>query len=206
MNDKRNLPDNERRNVPENIKQSYGSLRLCYKCNRIASSFTAVYFLYRIGALAIYAFTTTVHYQYLWQCGFFLSMLVIHCMVQPYRKRIYNIIDGIVFFIMTLIPLLSLYQLYSVDVGLAATKKAAVFQLILIYLPFVYIVLLWPCVRCYRYLKSGLKTKNINNSYIGKLIQFVDDNLLVEIISKIMKILMKMMKMLDRKMIIMKWR
>ena len=180
MNDNRNLPDHERRNVPENIKQSYGSLRLCYKSNRIACSFTGVYFLYRIGALAIYAFTTTVHYQYLWQCGFFLSMLLIHCVVQPYRKRIYNIIDGIVFFIMTLISLLSLYQLYSVDVGLAATRKAFIFQLILIYLPFVYIVLLWPCVRCYRYLKLGLKRKSINNNYIGKLIQFVDDNLLVD--------------------------
>ena len=169
--------NNERRTVPEYIRLFYDSLRLCYKNNHIACSFTAVYFCYRIGALAIYAFTTTVHYQYLWQCGFFLSMLLIHCVVQPYRKKIFNVIDGFIFSNMTLISLLSLYQLYSVDVGLSETKKAFTFQLTLIYLPFVYIVLLWPCVRFYTY----IKTKELDsNGNVAKLIKFVDDNLLKE--------------------------
>ena len=172
--------NSNKRTAPKYLSHFYDSLRLCYKDNYIACFFTAVYFLYRIGALAIYAFTTTVHYQYLWQCGFFLSSLLIHCMVQPYSKNIYNIIDGIVFFIMASISLLSLYQLYSVDTGLAATNKAFIFQLILIYLPFVYIVLLWPCKRCYRYLKAkNTKAINADNiTCIEKLIKFVDKNLL----------------------------
>ena len=172
--------NSNKRTAPKYLSHFYDSLRLCYKDNYIACFFTAVYFLYRIGALAIYAFTTTVHYQYLWQCGFFLSLLLIHCMVQPYSKNIYNIIDGIVFFIMASISLLSLYQLYSVDTGLAATNKAFIFQLILIYLPFVYIVLLWPCMRCYRYLKAkNTKTINADNiTCFEKLIKFVDKNLL----------------------------
>ena len=173
--------NNNERTIPHYISHFNESLRLCYKNNRITCRFTAIYFFYRIGALAIYAFTTTVDLQYLWQCGLFLSMLVIHCVVQPYRKRIYNIIDGIVFFIMTLISLLSLYRLYAVDAGLSEITKSSWFQLILIYLPFVYIVLLWPCMRCYKYIK---KRQWNDDSFIGKLInkliEFVADNLLTE--------------------------
>ena len=161
----------KRRTVPFYITQFYESLRVCYKDNYIARSFTGVYFCYRIGALAIYAFTPTLHYQYLWQCGFFLIMLLIHCVVQPYRKRIYNIIDGIIFFNMSIISLQSLYRLYAVDVGLSETNKAFTFQLILIYLPFVYIVLLWPCMRCYKFMKKR---------YQNELIRFVDGSLLGE--------------------------
>ena len=168
------LYNNNERNIPGYIFQFYDSLRLCYKDNYIACFFTAIYFYYRFGALAIYAFTTTMHYQYLWQCGFFLTMLLIHCMVQPYKIRIYNIIDGIIFFNMTLISLLSLYRLYAVDVGLSETNKAFTFQLILIYLPFVYIVLLWPCMRYYKFIKEKYKNKD---GYIWKLIKFVDWNL-----------------------------
>ena len=169
--------NNENRTVPRYICNFYDSLRLCYKNNCIARFFTAVYFCYRIGLLAIYAFTTTVHYQYLWQCGFFLSMLLTHCIVQPYKRRIYNIIDGIVFFIMTLISLLSLYRLYAVDLGLFETNKAFRFQLILIYLPFAYIVLLWPCFACYKY----IKTKQLKDgNYIKKIIKFIDKYLLNE--------------------------
>ena len=173
--------NNNKRTIPHYISHFNESLRLCYKNNPIACRFTAIYFLYRIGALAIYAFTTTVDLQYLWQCGFFLSMLLIHCVVQPYRKRIYNIIDGIIFFNMTLISLLSLYRLYAVDAGLSETIKSSWFQLTLIYLPFIYIVLLWPCVRYYKYIK---KRQWNDSSCIGKLsiklITFVDGNLLIE--------------------------
>ena len=160
------------------INDIYDSLRLCYKDNYIARSFTGVYFCYRIGALAIYAFTPTIHYQYLWQCGFFLTMLLIHCVVQPYKKRIYNIIDGIIFFNMSIISLLSLYRLYAVDVGLSETNKAFTFQLTLIYLPFVYIVLLWPCIRFYKIINK--KYAKEHGSYIGKLVRFVNGNLLGE--------------------------
>ena len=173
--------NNNERTIPHCISHFFESLRLCFKNNRIACRFTAIYFFYRIGALAIYAFTTTVDFQYLWQCGFFLSMLLIHCVVQPYKKRIYNIIDGIIFFNMSVISLLSLYRLYAVDVGLSETTKSSRFQLVLVYLPFVYIVLLWPCMRCYKYIK---KRQWNGNSRIGKLsnkfIVFIDDNLLIE--------------------------
>ena len=176
--------NSNRRAVPNYISHFSDSLRLCYKNNRITCRFTAIYFFYRIGALAIYAFTTTVYLQYLWQCGFFLSILLIHCVVQPYKIRIYNIIDGIIFFNMTLISLLSLYRLYAVDAGLSETTKASWFQLILIYLPFVYIVLLWPCIRFYKYIKKRQPNGSTSSSCIGKLsmklIVFVDDNLLIE--------------------------
>ena len=145
----------KRRNVPTYVDHFYDSLRLCYKDNYIARSFTAIYLCYRIGALAIYAFTTRADLQYLWQCGFFVLIMLIHCVVQPYRNIIYNIIDGIIFFNMSIISLLSLYRLYAIDAGLSDTNKALTFQLILIYLPFVYIVLLWPCMRCYKFMKKN---------------------------------------------------
>ena len=151
--------------------QFYVSLRLCYKDNLIACGFTGIYLFYRIGALIIYAFTSRVDLQYLWQCGFFLVTMLIHCMVQPYRKRIYNIIDGIIFFNMSIISLLSLYRLYAVDVGLSGTDKAFTFQLILIYLPFAYILLLWPCIRLYKIIKK--KYKNVDG-YTRKLIMKFD--------------------------------
>ena len=174
------LYTNERRAIPNKISHFYDSARLCYKDNYIAYWFTAMYLFYRIGALAIYAFTTTIHYQYVWQCGFFLIMLLIHCIVQLYRKRIYNIIDGIIFMNMTLISLISLYRLYAADLGLFETGRSFWYQLLLIYLPFVYIVLLWPCVRSYKYIKAKQLKKELNNKYIVKLIRFVDGNLLYE--------------------------
>ena len=169
--------NNNNRTVPNYISHFYDSLRLCYKDNYITCKFTAIYILYRIGALAIYAFTTTVELQFLWQCGFFLSVSLTHSVIQPYRKRIYNVIDGFIFFNITLISLLSLYRLYAVDAGLSETDKAFTFQLILIYLPFVYIVLLWPCMRCYKCIK---RRQPSNSSYIGKLVNFVDSYLLIE--------------------------
>ena len=168
-----NCYTNNDRSIPNEISVFCQDLhRLSYKVGPITRFFTAVYLCYRIGVLAIYAFTTTMHYQYLWQCGFFLTMLLIHCMVQPYKRRIYNIIDGIIFFNMSLISLLSLYRLYAADVGLSETDKAFTFQLILIYLPFVYIVLLWPCVRLYKFMEE--KYLKQQNSHVGRLMRFIE--------------------------------
>ena len=153
------------RSIPNYISHFFDdSHRLCYKADYSARFFTAVYLFYRIGTLAMYAFTTAMHYQYVWQCGFFLIMLLIHCMVQPYKKRIYNIIDGIIFFNMSLISLLSLYRLYAADVGLSETNIAFTFQLILMYLPFVYIVLLWPCTRLYKFMKGSSSSETIKEA------------------------------------------
>ena len=60
---------------------------------------------------------------------------------------------------------------------LKLTKHNFRFQLILIYLPFAYIVLLWPCFACYKW----IKTKELKDgSYIKRFIKFVDEDLLNE--------------------------
>lgn len=130
--------------LPCNYKScdhTYDAVQSCYKSNNfVVARATALYLLYRLFTLSIYAFTPSIELQYLLQSGFFLLMLTIHSCFQPYKKNIYNVIDSCVFINLTLISIISYHRLYSEAQDLTATNKAFIFQTILIYLPFIYLV------------------------------------------------------------------
>ncbi|XP_065915185.1 uncharacterized protein [Dysidea avara] len=103
--------------------------------------FAAFYFAYRVIAFAIYSFTTTVALHYLWQIGFYITILVIHCLFQPYKKRWHNCLDGFIFSLLIAINAFSFYRYYQFTAVLSSSIKSFWIQLFIIYLPLCYFVI-----------------------------------------------------------------
>ena len=114
----------------------------CYKDNLVACRFSAFYFLYRLGALAIIAYTPLNSEKFVGMSYFFLLTLAFHCWFQPYKNNFYNVVDMSMFISLALISIISFYRLHAVTLDLSETVKSFACQTILIYLPLVYIVLL----------------------------------------------------------------
>ena len=149
----------------ESFNHTHDAVQECYKDdNFVVARATALYLVYRLITLSVYAFTPSIELKYLLQSGFFLLMLTIHCCFQPYKKKIYNVVDACVFIILTLVSIISYHRLYSEAQGLTATNKAFVFQTILIYLPFVYLVSL-ACWTLYRNSRASSEDENLMNHY-----------------------------------------
>ena len=122
-----------------------------YKDNLVACRFSAFYFLYRLGVLAIIAYAPSNSEQFVGMSYFFLLTLAFHCWFQPYKNNFYNIVDMSMFINLTLISIISFYRLHAVTLDLSETVKSFVCQTILIYLPLVYIILLvlWRRYLCW---------------------------------------------------------
>ena len=99
--------------------------------------FAGLYFLYRAVALALRLFTD--HLTEL-VCGLeleFIVIIVLHAAFQPYKKRVHNIIDLLLFFNLAFINWITTYNLETSSVALA--RNAVVFwktvQILLLCLP-----------------------------------------------------------------------
>ena len=62
------------------------------------SFFAGLFFLYRIIITVTYSFTLTLEWQYFIHTGEVVLFLVIHSLCQPYRRKIYNIVDTLIYF------------------------------------------------------------------------------------------------------------
>ena len=62
------------------------------------SFFAGLFFLYRIAITVTYSFTITLEWQYFIHTGEVVLFLVIHSLCQPYRRKIYNIVDTLIYF------------------------------------------------------------------------------------------------------------
>jgi len=145
----------------------YDSVQECYKKNNfVVVRASALYLIYRLVTLAIYAFASSSEMQYLLQAGFFLLMLTINSCFQPYDegKKIYNIIDACIFANLTLISVISYHRLHYEAQDLSDTNKAFIFQTVLIYLPLLYLVTLifWRMYKSYT--KSNLHHHQLTNN------------------------------------------
>ena len=132
----------------------FDELQRCYKNNNFVNArITALYLLYRLIILGIYAFTPSIELQYLQQSVCFIVMLIVHSVFQPYKDDIYNVVDTCVFGNLALISAISYYRLFSDAEDLVATSKSFVIQTILIFLPFLCMVLLC-CRKAYKIYQS----------------------------------------------------
>ena len=133
-----------------NISHMFDELQRCYKNNNFVNArITALYLLHRLIILGIYAFTPSIELQYLQQSVCFIVMLIVHSVFQPYKDDIYNVVDTCVFGNLALISAISYYRLYSDAEDLVATSKSFIIQTILIFLPFLCLVLLC-CRKAYK--------------------------------------------------------
>ena len=145
---------------------TYDIVQQCYKSNNfLVARAAALYLLYRLIILAVYAFASSNRLLYLLQSGFFLLMLTIHSCFQPYKEKIHNVIDACIFGILAMISLLSYYRLYSEAQGYSATDKAFIIQSMLIYLPFLYFVALCLWKGCKAFSSRLQNNRPDRNSY-----------------------------------------
>ena len=103
--------------------------------------FAGLYFLYRAIAVAILTFQWKITTRLIYQQGFFLIIVFIHCACQPYKSRKYNILDGSIFILLLAINSLSLYNVFYNEIYLSTLPASSWIQLILIYIPFVYFIM-----------------------------------------------------------------
>ncbi|XP_065895415.1 uncharacterized protein [Dysidea avara] len=152
----------------QSCDQTHDSIQECYKRNNfVVARASALYLIYRLITLAIYAFAPSSEMQYLLQAGFFLLMLTINSCFRPYKeeKDIYNVVDACIFTNLTLISVISYHRLHSDAIDLADTSKAFIFQTVLIYIPLLYLfsLIFW---RMYKsYVKSSVYQSANNSDY-----------------------------------------
>ena len=84
--------------------------------------FAGLYFLYRAVAIALRLFT-----DHLTELVFgleleFIVIIVLHAAFQPYKKRIHNIVDLLLFFNLAFINWITTYNLETSSVALASNE------------------------------------------------------------------------------------
>ena len=141
--------------------------------------FAGLYFLYRAMAVALITFQWPMTVRLIYQQGFFLLIVLIHCVCQPYKLRKYNILDGCIFVILAAINSLSLYNAFNAEIYLNTSQVSFWIQQILIYTPFVYFIVFFfyyvsnrfaPCINkvkqafCYCLSKCGIQTFTPTNN------------------------------------------
>ena len=107
--------------------------------------FSGLYFLYRLLALLIFAFSHSLTSFYTTIQGFLLLILSTHAVIQPYKLHRHNILDALVLTNLSIINILSFYnyelvnQLSDYDYFINISCAA---QIIFLYLPLIYLLLL----------------------------------------------------------------
>ena len=74
------------------------------------SFFAGLFFLYRIAITITFSFTVTLEWQYFIHTAEVVLFLVIHSLCQPYRHRIYNIVDTLIYFNMLAVLLIGSFM------------------------------------------------------------------------------------------------
>ena len=89
-------------------------------------------------AVALITFKWRLATRLIYQQAFFLLIVFIHCVCQPYKKKKYNILDGSIFVLLAVINSLTFYNYFNNEEYQITPQASFWIQLILIYVPFVY--------------------------------------------------------------------
>ena len=115
----------------------FDAFQSCYKDEY--RFFAGLLFVYQGISLAIYAFSPTTAVSYVWMQLFFLSISLLHCMFQPYKKKWHNFIEAFIFTLLTSISAISSYRLSEAQTQ-TQTDDFFWIQTILLYCPLVYFI------------------------------------------------------------------
>ena len=96
--------------------------------------------MYRILALAVYAFTPTAALNLTWLLGFLLLVSLLHCTCQPYKKKWHNFIEGSIFTILASLTIITFYRLFQAETTNTPTNTSFWIQTVLLYCPLVYFI------------------------------------------------------------------
>ena len=100
--------------------------------------FAGLYFVYRFLAFTIFSFPPYMYQVYFGMSVLFVAILVLHAIVQPYKKKSYNNADVLLFSIIIVINSFNSYadSLRAQNMGI---KTIQAFQAIIPWIPFVLI-------------------------------------------------------------------
>ena len=147
------------------LKPFADSFQSCFKDN--LRFFAGFYFVYRLALLISWVMSSLITQRLMLLQFLFTSMLLAHSIFQPYRKRFHNILDSFLFFILSVINGITLYNYHYAKIDF--TKKIGTNALIhiqafLAYLPLVYFVILIITSIIVRKVKNlhNLKTSSLS--------------------------------------------
>ena len=108
------------------------------------SFFAGLLFLYRIGIVATYSFSSRLEFQYLFQLLLVVIFLIIHSMFQPYKRKIHNVIDTLIYGNMLIVLITGLGIWYQSSHVKILEKPIIHFSIIMMNIPqisfFVYLI------------------------------------------------------------------
>ena len=134
--------------------------------------FAGLYFLYRIGLLAVYSFwrSTTVFYAL---SEFLLILFLgVHAVAQPYANHKHNIMDGLLFLNLAVINGISAYsvlkvedkQLHGSQHNIKPPLYTGYVQILLIYLPIVVVLVVLMKYFIFKIVKKQSTVDGLINS------------------------------------------
>ena len=118
---------------------------------------SSLYFTMRIAIILAYIATETFIAQVLIQQVLSCLMISIIVILQPYKKKIHNQIDGCIFLLINIINSITLYQ-YTLSISMENLSLSAfVVQYILVYLPMIWIAahIVWKFFKLIQTIRSG---------------------------------------------------
>lgn len=120
------------------------SFQSCFKPNR--RYFAGLYFLYRIMTLLTYTASSTLTQFYTLLTLGMIVIITLHSIAQPYKILWHNVLDALIFANIMAVNALTLYNFHILGVGndnsSHSVNIALGVQLVLMYLPLVYVVML----------------------------------------------------------------
>ena len=127
----------------ERLKPMIDSFQSCYRDK--VRFFAGLYFIYRIAILATFCMAHSTAQFYVLSQILLTLFLGIHCVVQPYKRRVHNVIDSFLFLVLVLLNASTIFiDVYDIQYqnnnyygGREMKDIFVAFQIILIYLPII---------------------------------------------------------------------
>ncbi len=135
----------------------------CFKDN--FRFFAGLSFVYRLAISAAFAFTSSGIAFYVGLEVVVVCILAIHAVAQPYKKRIYNIIDALIFADLAVINGISLYNFYWSQYQSTHEQNlvvAASIQVVLIYIPILYVITIISLKVASKFKRLRVKLRRLN--------------------------------------------
>ena len=127
----------------EHLKRTIDPFQSCYRDK--VHFFAGLYFVYRIAILATFCMAHSTSQFYVLSQILLTLFLGIHCVVQPYKKRMHNVVDSFLFLVLVLLNASTIfidvydnqYQNNHYYGGREMKDIFVAFQIFLIYLPMI---------------------------------------------------------------------
>lgn len=137
--------------------------------------FAGLYFLYRLVALAAYAYSKTlIHFYTLVELNLIL-ILALHSVVQPYKVKWHNTIDSLIFSNLAIINGITIFDYFKFLNGNTSSDRKLItlyssLQALLIYIP-LFCVIVYFFVVVFRKCKAYFVVGDISNAAITESVQ-----------------------------------